>query len=73
MEDWNYTKSNTNQNAPRVKVDRAQWNDPLFDLFSEVQHPEVLRKVLADWRKGAEIRFKMPYYPETKKPEQWFI
>jgi hypothetical protein len=51
----------------------AQMNDPLYHLYSEVEQPEVLRKVLKEWRKGAEIRTRLPYYPETKKPEEKYF
>jgi len=53
-------------------TDKAQLNDPLFHLLSEVEQPAMMRKTLKKWRSGAEIRFKMPYYPETKKPEATF-
>lgn len=56
----------------RPVYEAAQINDPLYHLYSEVEQPEALRNVLKEWRKGAEIRSKMPYYPETKKPEKYF-
>jgi len=49
-------------------TDKLQYNDPLYHLFTEVEHPEALRNVLRKWRSGAEIKFKMPYYPQAKKP-----
>ncbi len=56
----------------KVFTDKAQYKDPLYVLNSEVEHPTVLRQYMKDWRRGAEIRFKLPYYPEEKKPEKSF-
>ena len=50
----------------------SQISDPLYSLVSEVEQPEVLRKSLKEWRKGAEIRSKMPYYPDTKQAGDYF-
>ena len=51
-------------------TDKFQYTDPLFNMLTEVEHPIVLRSVLRNWRSGSEIKFKMPYYPEAKKPNQ---
>ena len=53
-------------------TDKAQYKDPLFLLNSEVEHPTIIRDYLRTWRTGAEVRFKLPYYPEEKKPEKSF-
>ena len=58
--------------SKRPIYENAQLNDPLYFLFSEVEQPEAMRKALKEWRKGAEIRVKLPYYPETKKPSKYF-
>lgn len=60
---------NTNR---RPEIDIYQRNDPLHKLVSEVEQPTILRRVLKSWRSGSEIRSKLPYYPETKKPEKYF-
>lgn len=56
----------------RMYTDKAQYKDPLFLLNSEVEHPTIIRDYLRTWRTGAEVRFKLPYYPEEKKPEKSF-
>ncbi len=56
----------------RPPVDKAQLLDPLFKLYSEVEHPTRMRAYVKKWRSGAEMRFKMPYYPETKTPSNTF-
>lgn len=71
-EDWFDPKTVDRTLKPRYYKEWAQYNDPMYNLLSEVEQPHVLRKVLRDWRSGAEIRFRMPYYPETKKPEAYF-
>ena len=48
-------------------TDKAQYKDPLVFLNSEVEFPTILRKYIKDWRSGAEVRFKLPYYPDEKK------
>lgn len=53
-------------------IDKAQYKDPLFLLNSEVEHPSVIRHYLKNWRSGAEVRFKLPYHPEEKKPQKYF-
>jgi hypothetical protein len=51
-------------------TDKLQFNDPLFQIFSEVEHPVCMRAVLKKWRHGSEIKFKMPYYPQAKAPTE---
>ena len=53
-------------------TDKAQYKDPLFYLNSEVEHPTIIRSYLKNWRAGAEVRFKLPYYPEEKKSGKSF-
>jgi len=69
---WSHVKAKRNQKPNRIVYEAAQINDPLYHLYSEAEIPEAFRKVLKKWRKGAEIRTKLPYYPETKKPEKYF-
>ncbi len=59
-------------NNDKFYTDKAQYNDPLFHLYSEVEHPVKLREYIKKWRSGTEMRFKMPYYPETKEPSKTF-
>jgi len=56
----------------KVFTDKAQYKDPLYILNSEVEHPSVIREYLKEWRSGAEVRFKLPYHPEEKKPTKSF-
>ena len=58
--------------SPRRYIDRIQIYDPLYHLYTEIEHPVYLRKKIKDWREGTEIRFKMPYYPDTKTDEKSF-
>jgi len=51
-------------------IDKFQNDDPLVKTFSEVEHPFVLRTLLTKWRSGSEIKFKMPYYPPAKAPNE---
>jgi len=51
-------------------IDKFQNDDPLVKTFSEVEHPFVLRTLLTKWRSGSEIKFKMPYYPAAKAPNE---
>ncbi len=53
-------------------VDKVQVQDPFYHLLSEVEQPYVMKDLMRMWRRGTEIRFKVPYYPETKKPEKTF-
>lgn len=53
-------------------TDKAQYKDPLFNINSEVEHPTIIRSYLRKWRSGAEVRFKLPYYPEEKLPRRSF-
>lgn len=70
---WNYSKVPKGTQMPkRNYYEAVQQNDPLYHLFSEVEQPDALRKVLKEWRKGTEIRTRLPYYPETKKSEKYF-
>ncbi len=57
--------------APEL-IDKIQKIDPLCGFYTEVQQPHRLKEIVRKWRTGAEIRFKMPYYPETKKSEKTF-
>jgi hypothetical protein len=56
----------------RPITDKAQLIDPLYNLLSEVEQPNTMKLYLKEWRSGAEMRFKLPYYPETKKDVQSF-
>lgn len=56
----------------RPLMDFAQASDPLYYLVSEIEQPEALRKELKQWRKAVEIRTRLPYYPETKAPTEFF-
>ena len=47
-------------------IDKAQMIDPMVDFYTEVEQPYKLRRYVKKWRSGAEMRFKMPYYPDTK-------
>jgi hypothetical protein len=53
-------------------TDKAQMLDPLVNLYSEVEQPTRMREYIKKWRSGAEMRFKLPYYPETKDPSKTF-
>lgn len=53
-------------------TDKAQMMDPMVEYYSEVEQPYKLKKYVKKWRTGAEMRFKMPYYPETKEPNKTF-
>jgi hypothetical protein len=64
---WDDPVVQRNQVQRRPYSEFAQVTDPLYHLLSEVEQPEVLRGVIKQWRKGVEIRNKLPYYPETKK------
>jgi hypothetical protein len=46
--------------------------DPMVEFYSEVEQPYKLRQYVKKWRTGAEMRFKMPYYPDTKEPSRTF-
>ena len=70
-EDWNVKRGNKNM-PKKYYTDKAQMNDKLYNIVSEVQQPETMREVLKDWRYGAETRFKMPYHPDAKKPSAYF-
>lgn len=52
--------------------DKAQLVDPLYNLYSEVEHPDRFKEYISSWRSGAEIRFKMPYYPQTLNAKKTF-
>lgn len=67
---FDHEKFVKNENV-RPEREIYQYNDPLYGLFSEVEQPTVMRRVLKEWRSGSEIRTKLPYYPETKKAEKY--
>jgi len=46
-------------------TDKAQMLDPMVRLITEVEQPQVMKDYIRKWRSGAEMRFKMPYYPDT--------
>lgn len=69
---WNDSNVKSFTYPGRTFTDKAQYKDPFFLMNSEVEQPKVLRDYLRNWRSGAEIRFKMPYYPEEKTPEKSF-
>jgi hypothetical protein len=46
--------------------------DPMVEYYSEVEQPYKLRQYVKKWRTGAEMRFKMPYYPEIKESSKTF-
>lgn len=64
---WDDPVIERNQVHRRPYTEFAQVTDPLYHLLSEVEQPEVLRSVMKEWRKGVEIRNKLPYYPDSKK------
>lgn len=73
-EDWMDTPGRepfTNLGYHRY-IDKVQMQDPFYHLLSEIEQPYVIKDLMRHWRRGAEIRFKVPYYPETKKPEKTF-
>ena len=53
-------------------VDKVQRLDPFYHLLSEIEQPILMRQFIEKWRRGAEIRIKLPYYPDTKKPVKTF-
>lgn len=53
-------------------IDKAQMIDPMVRLLSEVEQPTKYRNYLKKWRSGAEMRFKLPYYPDVKEPSKSF-
>lgn len=61
-----------NKTLLRYYVDKIQMIDPLYQLYSEVEHPIKFREYIKKWRMGSETRFKMPYYPEPKEPSKYF-
>ncbi len=69
---WNDTNIKSTRHPGKTYIDKAQYKDPFFGMNSEVEQPKVLRNQLARWRSGAEIRFKLPYYPEEKTPSKSF-
>jgi hypothetical protein len=56
----------------KTYIDKAQYKDPFFAMRSEIETPQVLREHIRRWRTGAEIRFKLPYYPEERTPSKSF-
>jgi len=65
-------KDNMTHLGHHFYIDKLQRVDPLYHILSEIQHPIILKHMLEEWRRGAEIRFKMPYYPEEKPPSKSF-
>ena len=53
-------------------VDKVQVQDPFYHLLSEIEQPYFMKDIIRKWRRGTEIRLKLPYYPETKKPEKTY-
>lgn len=51
-------------------LDNVQKADTMTQVYTDALRPIKLREKLAKWRKGAEIRFKMPYYPRVKKVDE---
>jgi hypothetical protein len=72
FEQWADKPAGQQAKPNKYYTDKAQYNDPLYHLYSEVEHPVRLRWYIKRWRSGAEMRFKMPYYPETKDPSKTF-
>jgi hypothetical protein len=46
--------------------------DPLVNLITEVEQPSLMRNYIKKWRSGAEMRFKVPYYPDTLPSSKTF-
>jgi hypothetical protein len=72
FEQWNDKPAGKQIHSSKYYTDKAQYNDPLFHLYSEVEHPVRLREYIKKWRSGTEMRFKMEYHPETKEPSKTF-
>lgn len=66
------TRKNFSVSGVHSYVDKIQRQDPFYHLFSEVEQPILMRSFISTWRRGAEIRFKLPYYPDTKRPDKTF-
>ena len=66
------TKDNFSNLGYHHYADKVQMQDPFYHLLSEVEQPILMRSFISKWRRGAEIRFKLPYYPETKTPQKTF-
>jgi hypothetical protein len=64
-------RPNQIKNGPEY-VDKAQMMDPMVQYYTEVEQPYKLKNYVKKWRTGAELRFKMPYYPDTKEPSRTF-
>lgn len=69
---WNDSNVKTYRYPGKTMIDKAQFKDPFFHWNSEVEQPKLLRAQLKKWRSGAEIRFKLPYYPEERTPSNSF-
>lgn len=69
---WNDNNPAKQKSMNRHYTDKAQMIDPLVNLYSEVEQPTKLRSYVKKWRSGAEMRFKMPYYPDTKTADKTF-
>jgi hypothetical protein len=69
---WNDPRALIQRSFGPGFTDKAQMLDPLVSLYSEVEQPTRLREYVKKWRSGAEMRFKTPYYPETKDPSATF-
>jgi len=69
---WYDSNPGKQMSQGRPFTDKAQMLDPLCTLYSEVEQPSKLRSYVKRWRSGAEMRFRLPYYPETKDPSKTF-
>lgn len=73
FEQWNDRDAPIQLKQDTVKyTDKIQYNDPLFHVYSEVEHPTIFRTYIKKWRSGAEMRFKLPYYPDVKEATKTF-
>lgn len=71
-DEWNDPMTPQQRGVEEPFIDKAQMIDPLCRLCSEVEHPTKLREYVKRWRSGAEMRFKMPYYPNIKEAKKSF-
>ena len=72
FEQWYENPRGTQVFTQPEYTDKAQMIDPMVGFYTEVEQPYKLRQYVKKWRTGAEMRFKMPYYPDTKEPSRTF-
>jgi hypothetical protein len=72
FEQWFENPRRPSVNTEAEYIDKAQMLDPMVNFYTEVEQPYKLRNYVKKWRSGAEMRFKMPYYPDTKEATKTF-